>query len=123
MVFERRAERRSRSADELKPVGGPDDISVFPLAIPLLAGPGAITSVMLLMARHEDDLAAQAVVVAVLLSVMAICAAVFLLVEPLARMLGLTLTHVVSRVLGILLAALAVQYVLDGLRSAFGLGA
>ena len=123
MVFERRAERRSRSADELKPVGGPDDVSVFPLAIPLLAGPGAITSVLLLMARHQDDLAAQAVVVAVLLAVMAICATIFLLVEPLARVLGPTLTHVVSRVLGILLAALAVQYVLDGLRNAFGLGA
>ena len=123
MVFERRAERRSRSADELKPVGGADDISVFPLAIPLLGGPGAITSVMLLMARHQDELAAQAVVVAVLLAVMALCAAIFLLVEPLARLLGPTLTHVVSRLLGILLAALAVQYVLDGLRSAFGLGA
>jgi multiple antibiotic resistance protein len=122
MVFERRTERRSRSADELKLVGGPDDISVFPLAIPLLAGPGAITSVMLLMARHQGDLAAQATVVAVLLAVMALCVVIFLLVEPLARLLGPTLTHVVSRLLGILLGALAVQYVLDGLRNAFELG-
>jgi multiple antibiotic resistance protein len=53
MVFERRTDRRSRSADELKSVGGPDDISVFPLAIPLLSGPGAITSIMLLMARRR----------------------------------------------------------------------
>ena len=60
MVFERRTERRSRSADELSTSAAPDDISVFPLAIPLLAGPGAITSVMLLMARYEGDLAAQA---------------------------------------------------------------
>ncbi len=122
MVFERRTERRSRSADELRTVGGPDDISVFPLAIPLLAGPGAITSVMLLMARHQGEVLAQATVIAVLMAVMGLCVVIFLLVEPLARLLGPTLTHVVSRLLGILLAALAVQYVFDGLRNAFDLG-
>jgi multiple antibiotic resistance protein len=122
MVFERRTERRSRSADELRAVGGADDISVFPLAIPLLAGPGAITSVILLMARHQGDLAAQTTVVVVLLGVMALCVVIFALVEPLARLLGATLTHVVSRLLGILLAALAIQYVFDGLRNAFDLG-
>ena len=122
MVFERRAERRSRSAQEMKDVGGPDDISVFPLAIPLLSGPGAITSVMLLMARYEGDLAAQATVIAMLLLVMALCAAIFLFIEPIARLLGATLTLIVSRLLGILLAALAVQYVLDGIRTAFSLG-
>lgn len=122
MVFDRRAERRSRSAKEVKDVGGPDDISVFPLAIPLLSGPGAITSVMLLMARYEGDLPAQATVVAMLLLVMALCALIFLFIEPIERMLGATLTHIVSRLLGILLAALAVQYVLDGIRDAFSLG-
>jgi multiple antibiotic resistance protein len=122
MVFERRAERRSRSAQEMKDVGGPDDISVFPLAIPLLSGPGAIASVMLLMARYEGDLAAQAAVVAMLLLVMALCAGIFHFIEPIQRMLGATLTHIVSRLLGILLAALAVQYVLDGIRNAFSLG-
>lgn len=121
MVFERRAERRSRAAGELRSVGGADDISVFPLAIPLLAGPGAITSVILLMARHEGDLAAQAAVILVLLGVMALCVVIFALIEPLARLLGATLTHVISRLLGILLAALAVQYVFDGLRTAFDL--
>jgi multiple antibiotic resistance protein len=123
MVFQRRTDRRSRSADELRDVGGHADISVFPLAIPLLSGPGAITSIMLLIARHEGDLAAQAVVLAMLLVVMALCVAIFLFVEPLERLLGPTLTHVISRLLGILLAALAVQYVLDGLRNAFGIGA
>ena len=117
MVFVRRADRRSRSADELRDVGGHDDISVFPLAIPLLSGPGAITSIMLLMARHEGDLAAQAVVIGVLLVVMALCVAIFLFVEPIERLLGPTLAHVISRLLGILLAALAVQYVFDGLRA------
>jgi multiple antibiotic resistance protein len=122
MVFERRAERRSRAAQEMKGVGGPDDISVFPLAIPLLSGPGAITSVMLLTARHEGDLAAQATIVAILLLVMALCALIFRFIEPIERLLGATVTHIVSRLLGILLAALAVQYVLDGIRNAFSLG-
>jgi multiple antibiotic resistance protein len=122
MVFERRTDRRSRSAGELREVGGHDDIAVFPLAIPLLSGPGAIASIMLLMARYEGDLGAQAVVLATLLVVMALCVLVLLLLEPLERLLGPTLTLVVSRLLGILLAALAVQYVLDGLRSAFGIG-
>jgi multiple antibiotic resistance protein len=123
MVFERRTDRRSRSADELKDVGGPDDVAVFPLAIPLLSGPGAITSIMLLMARYEGDVTAQAVVIAVLLVVMALCVVIFLFVEPLERLLGPTLGHVISRLLGILLAALAVQYIFDGLRNAFGIGA
>jgi multiple antibiotic resistance protein len=120
MVFERRSNRRSRSADELREVGGHDDLAVFPLAIPLLSGPGAIASIMLLMDRSRADLAAQAIVLGALLAVMALCVLVLLLLEPLERLLGPTLTHVVSRLLGILLAALAVQYVLDGLRNAFG---
>jgi multiple antibiotic resistance protein len=122
MVFERRADRRSRSADELRDVGGRDDLAVFPLAIPLLSGPGAIASIMLLMDRYQDNLVGQTIVLAALLAVMALCVAVLLLLEPLERRLGPTLTHVVSRLLGILLAALAVQYVLDGLRSAFAIG-
>jgi multiple antibiotic resistance protein len=122
MVFERRADRRSRSADELRDVGGRDDLAVFPLAIPLLSGPGAIASIMLLMDRYQDNLVGQTIVLAALLAVMALCVAVLLLLEPLERLLGPTLTHVVSRLLGILLAALAVQYVLDGLRSAFAIG-
>ena len=56
MVFERRIARRSRSADELREVGGHDDLAVFPLAIPLLSGPGAIASIMLLMDRQQNDL-------------------------------------------------------------------
>lgn len=116
MVFERRIDRRSRAASDLRAVGGADDISVFPLAIPLLSGPGAITSIMLLMARHDGDLAAQAAVIVVLLVVMALCVAMFWFVAPIERLLGPTLTHIVSRLLGLLLAALAVQFVLDGLR-------
>ncbi len=119
MVFERRIDRRSRSADELREVGGHDDLAVFPLAIPLLSGPGAIASIMLLMDRYQDNPIGQAIVLAALVAVLALCVLILLLLEPLERLLGPTLTHVISRLLGILLAALAVQYVLDGLRSAF----
>jgi multiple antibiotic resistance protein len=118
MVFERRTDRRRKSAEELAHVGPPDDISVFPLAIPLLAGPGAIASVMLLMARHDDSFADQGVVLGALATVLLLTTVIFLLVEPLERAMGPTLTGVVSRLLGILLAALAVQYVLDGILNA-----
>jgi multiple antibiotic resistance protein len=115
MVFERRTDRRTRSAEEIARQEPADDISVFPLAIPLLSGPGAITSVMLLMGRHEGLLLYQAAVLLVLAFVLALCVLIFLLAGPIERLLGRTTTNVVSRLLGILLAALAVQYVLDGL--------
>lgn len=121
MVFERRNDRRGRSAKEMAAEGKPvvDDISVFPLAIPLLSGPGAITSVLLLMGSHQGEPLAQAAIIGVLILVMALCAVVFLLAQPLERLLGATLTAVISRLLGILLAALAVQYVLDGIIAAW----
>ncbi len=121
MVFERRNDRRGRSAKEMAAEGKPvvDDISVFPLAIPLLSGPGAITSVLLLMGSHQGEPLAQAAIIGVLILVMALCAVVFLLAQPLERLLGATLTAVISRLLGILLAALAVQYVLDGVIAAW----
>lgn len=115
MVFERRTERRARSAKELARPEPPDDISVFPLAIPLLSGPGAITSVMLLMGRHQGEPLYQVAILFVLALVLALCVLFFLLAEPIERLLGPTVTQVISRLLGILLAALAVQYVLDGL--------
>jgi multiple antibiotic resistance protein len=120
MVFERRTERRTRSAEEISRQPA-EDIAVFPLAIPLLSGPGAITSVMLLMGRYEGQLPYQAAVLLVLALVLALCVLIFLLAEPTERLLGPTATNVISRLLGILLAALAVQYVLDGLVSGLAL--
>lgn len=115
MVFERRTERRTRAAEGMARQEPAEDVSVFPLAIPLLSGPGAITSVMLLMGRHEGQLLYQAAVLLVLALVLGSCVLIFLLAEPAERLLGPTTTNVISRLLGILLAALAVQYVLDGL--------
>ncbi|MEX2644622.1 MAG: MarC family protein [Acetobacterales bacterium] len=122
MVFARHTGLRSTTDMEDEEAERRRDISVFPLAIPLLAGPGAITSVMLLMARADGDLAAQAVVLSTLLAVMAISLASLFAAGRLARTLGVTGANVASRLLGIILAALAAQFVLDGVRQSFGIG-
>ena len=114
MLFERRSKRREDQADE-RP-----DPSVFPLAIPLIAGPGAIASVILLTGEM-GGLHGFATTVMVMLAVLAIVFALFMVAGLLERALGRTGINVVTRLLGMLLAALAVQFVLDGLR-AFGLG-
>ena len=112
MLFERRTARRERSSAA---PGQDDDPSVFPLAIPLIAGPGAIASVILLMGRHEGDLQGQAMVLGVTLAVLALVLLAFLLANPLERLLRRVGVMVVTRLLGMLLAALSVQFVLDGL--------
>lgn len=114
MLFERRSKRREDQADE-RP-----DPSVFPLAIPLIAGPGAIASVILLTGEM-GGLHGFATTVVVMLAVLAIVFALFMVAGLLERALGRTGINVVTRLLGMLLAALAVQFVLDGLRT-FGLG-
>lgn len=91
------------------------DISVFPLAMPLIAGPGAMGAAMLMMADAGDDLARQGVVVGVLFGVHVLTLVLLLLAGPLQRVLGVTGTHVVNRISGVLLAALAMQFLFDGL--------
>ncbi|MGR3374562.1 MarC family protein [Pseudooceanicola nanhaiensis] len=116
MLFERRTKRREDKADEEE---DGDDPSVFPLAIPLIAGPGAIATVILLAGRDPGlpgILSTIGVTVAVLLVVFAL----FLTAGLLERLLGRVGINVVTRLLGMLLAALSVQFVLDGLR-AFGM--
>src|SRR5216684_3475374 len=107
MVFARPSGIRYPTAREEEEAGHRTDISVFPLAFPLLAGPGALTSIVLLMARAPSPLEAAGVILAVTL-------ALLLAASPMVRLLGVTGTNVVGRVLGIILAALAAQYVLDG---------
>ncbi len=114
MLFERRTERRENVIEE-KP-----DPSVFPLAVPLLAGPGAMTSMILLVGNHPGDYAAQGVIFGVMVVVVATAWVLFLLGPAIERLLGHTGVNVVTRLLGMLLAALSVQFVLDGLRD-FGL--
>ena len=109
MLFDRRSERRQGQAAEERP-----DPSVFPLAIPLLAGPGAIAS-MILLTEARPGLAGLAWVSAVMVAVVAIAFLLFLSGGLIERALGRVGVNVVTRLLGMLLAALSVQFVLDGL--------
>ena len=114
MLFERRKERREGKADSAHA-----DPSVFPLAIPLIAGPGAIAS-MILLVGPSSDAAHIASIYGVMLGVVVLVLLSFLLAAPFERLLGRIGIDVVTRLLGMLLAALSVQFVIDGLR---GMGA
>lgn len=132
MLFEKRTERRARNVrdsdleaaraasddPDATSSGGLDDQWVFPLGIPLIAGPGAITSIILLMSSHADKVTEQLAVVAVLTFVLAMTLSFFLLADRLKKHISPTATRAMSRILGMILAALAVQFVLTGLKSA-----
>jgi len=95
------------------------DIAVFPLAVPLIAGPGAIASVILLQSQNADSLARQAVVAGVMLVVLLLAGLSFLIASRIMKVLGVTGINVMTRVLGIILAALAVSNILEGLKATF----
>ena len=116
MVFEKRQERRSNRAEEVMKDGEAEDISVFPMGIPMIAGPGSIASLMLLMARNEGMTATLAVLGA-LVAVLLLTLAALLAAGPLMRLVGPKIEGMVTRLLGVILAALAVQFVLDGIEA------
>lgn len=116
MLFERRSKRREDRAEE----DDHEDPSIFPLAIPLISGPGAIASVILLAGQHPGW-AGFGVVVGVMLTVLLMVYLCFLAASFFERLLGKTGIVVLTRILGMLLAALAVQFVLDGIKG-FGFG-
>jgi len=118
MVMEKRQERKSDTAEEIHDYFH-DDISVFPIAIPLTAGPGAMASIILLMSDQTGDLAGQVAVLSGLGLTMAITMTTFLAAGPLMNLLGPTVNTVITRVLGVIVAALATQFVLDGLKGTF----
>jgi multiple antibiotic resistance protein len=95
------------------------NIAAFPLAIPLMAGPGAITATVLLSGKADGRALVLGALIVVVVVVIGACLAVFLLAQRIGRLLGITGTVVLSRLLGVLLAALAVQYVVDGIRDIF----
>jgi multiple antibiotic resistance protein len=115
MIFARPSGMRASTVRQQREESYQQDISVFPLAIPLLAGPGAITTVLLY--TGGSDAAQVAAFVFVLLVVLLLTLASLLLAPRVMRLFGDTGANVLSRVLGVLLAALAVQFVLDGLRT------
>lgn len=114
MVFERRTERREERAEGIKGTPEAEDISVFPMAIPMIAGPGSIATIMLLSARAEG-LAEGLVVLSAMTLVLLLTLAALLLAGPLMKLIGAKLEAMITRILGVILAALAVQFVLDGL--------
>jgi multiple antibiotic resistance protein len=117
MVFGLRVARQSRQAEEALEERV-RNIAAFPLAVPLMAGPGAITACVLLAGRADGQLQRLAVLLGVIAVVLAICLVAFLAAAQIARLIGTTGNVVMSRLLGVLLAALAVQFVVDGVRAA-----
>jgi multiple antibiotic resistance protein len=118
MLFQKRQARRADSANEVEHV---EDPSVFPLAMPLIVGPGAITTIILL-AGQADGAADMAAIAAVMFAVLITVFIAFLLAPLLERLLGKTGLNILTRLLGMLLAALAIQFILDGIAQSFGLG-
>ena len=114
MVFEKRTERREDRAAKVASDPEAEDVSIFPMAMPMIAGPGSIASVMLLMSRNSG-LERSAVVLAAMVTILLLTLAALLAAGPIMRILGAKIEAVITRLLGVLLAALAVQFVLDGL--------
>jgi len=117
MVFARHSGLRSTTASERKEAIRKKDLSVFPLAIPLIAGPGALTTVLLMVGDHGENPLVITLVLAVVATVLLLTFAALRFSLRIQRLLGETGTNVISRVLGIVLAALAVQFVLDGVQA------
>ena len=121
MVFEKRTQRREQRAEKvIAEHEGPevDDVSVFPMAMPMLAGPGAIASVMLLESNAQG-LEGTLTVLAALAAVMVLTLLALIAASPLMKLFGARVEAVITRLLGVLLAALAAQYVIEGLRGSF----
>lgn len=117
MVFEKRTERRENRAQEVSE-SDIEDVSVFPMAIPMIAGPGSIASVMLLMARSEG-LQESLVVLGALAVTLVLTLLALLAAGPLMRLLGHRMEAMITRLLGVILAALAAQFVIDGIERSF----
>ncbi len=116
MVFEKRTQRREERAEKVKATPEVEDVSVFPMAMPMIAGPGSIATIMLLMSRAQGTdqtlVILGALAAVLLLTMFALVAA-----RPLMQLLGSRVEAVITRLLGVLLAALAAQYVIDGVKA------
>lgn len=124
MVFEKRTQRREERAEKIiarnDQTPEVEDVSVFPMAMPMIAGPGSIATIMLLMAKSKGT-EQTLVVLAALAAVMVLTALALIAAGPLMRLLGSRAEAVITRLLGVLLAALATQYIIDGIKGAWGL--
>ena len=118
MVFERRTQRREDRAAKVTAEEA-DDVSIFPMAMPMIAGPGSIATVMLLVSR-ADGLERTGIVLAAMAANLLLMLIALLAAAPLMRILGAKIEAVITRLLGVLLAALAVQFVIDGIQQQLG---
>lgn len=118
MVFEKRTERREQRAEKILETQDVDDVSVFPMAMPMLAGPGSIASVMLLVSQN-NGLDRTMVIFGALSVVLLLTLGALLAAGPLMRIIGNKGEAIITRLLGVLLAALAAQFVIDGLKASF----
>ena len=118
MVFEKRTERREDRAAKVAATPEVEDVSIFPMAMPMIAGPGSIASVMLLMGRTQG-LEASLVVLGSLATILLLTLVALLAAGPIMRVLGARIEAVITRMLGVILAALATQFVVDGLKASF----
>ncbi len=116
MVFARSSGGTSTTDEEEQEAISRTDISVFPLATPLIAGPGSMGAAILLMANQEGDVTGQAIIIASLLAVLLLTFVSLLLAGKIQNLLGVTGMHVITRVMGVLLSALAVQFIFDGIK-------
>ncbi|MFM5885861.1 MAG: MarC family protein [Novosphingobium sp.] len=120
MVFEKRTQRREERAEKVKAQNAQtpeiEDVSVFPMAMPMIAGPGSIATIMLLMGRAQGTEQTLAILAA-LVAVMALTLLALVAAKPLMKLLGSQVEAVITRLLGVLLAALAAQYVIDGVKA------
>ncbi|MDQ3482842.1 MAG: MarC family protein, partial [Pseudomonadota bacterium] len=118
MIFEKRTQRREGRAQSIEGTPEADDISVFPMGIPMIAGPGSIASAMLWVSRAETPIhiaiVLAAITVVILMTMLTLLAA-----GPLMRLVGDKIEAVITRILGVILAALAAQFVVDGIRESF----
>ncbi len=122
MVFEKRTQRREDRAQKIIDTPEIEDVSAFPMAMPMIAGPGTIASVMLLEARGSG-IEESLVVLAALGAILLLTLAALLAAGPLMRLLGQRIEAVITRLLGVVLAALAAQFVINGLVGAFAISA
>jgi multiple antibiotic resistance protein len=118
MVFEKRTERREQRAQKVIETPEIEDVSIFPMAMPMIAGPGSIASVMLLVSQ-KTGLDRALTILAALVAVLLLTLVALLTAGPLMKLLGAKAEAVITRLLGVLLAALAAQFVIDGLRASF----
>lgn len=120
MVFEKRQERKEKTSQAAITIDHLHNIAVFPLALPLIAGPGAISATVLLAGAFPGPLD-RTRLIGVIALIMGLVYVTLLVAERLDRFLGVTGRAILTRLLGVILAALSVQFVLDGVRSAFNL--